>query len=323
MITNNYYIYALLDPRKPGKYTYDGLECSFLYEPFYIGKGKGNRCKSHFYEYSLKIISYKNNKIKKIIKEIGKTPIILKIKENLYENDALYLEKNYIEIIGKFIEGEGPLTNRLDGGNEVPFKSNINNPVYNVKKELHPSTKLTQEDAKQIRYLYKNKINTTKEISRIFNISQSYVYVIIRNEEWIDENYDVIIYDTTGCFSPMYKIPSEQHPSSKLTQKDAEKIRFLYNKNKKSTKELMEIYNVKCSCIHRILNNKTYIDKNYIPLDKYKLAHIYRKLTDNDIKSIIYKHNTLKISKKELAKEYNVNIRTISRNIKKYNKRNN
>ena len=35
-----HYVYAYLDPRKPGKYSYKGLNVSFLYEPFYIGKGK-------------------------------------------------------------------------------------------------------------------------------------------------------------------------------------------------------------------------------------------------------------------------------------------
>ena len=42
---NNYYVYVYLDPRKQGIYKYDNFE--FNYEPFYIGKGKNNRCNRH------------------------------------------------------------------------------------------------------------------------------------------------------------------------------------------------------------------------------------------------------------------------------------
>ena len=46
MKENRFYVYALLDPRKPGAYEYEDI--CFLYEPFYIGKGSKNRCYDHF-----------------------------------------------------------------------------------------------------------------------------------------------------------------------------------------------------------------------------------------------------------------------------------
>lgn len=42
---NIFYVYAYLDPTKPGKYEF--LETCFLYKPFYIGKGQKNRYLQH------------------------------------------------------------------------------------------------------------------------------------------------------------------------------------------------------------------------------------------------------------------------------------
>ncbi len=43
-----YYVYAYFDPFKKGEYNYE--EFKFDYEPFYIGKGKGNRLNIHLNE---------------------------------------------------------------------------------------------------------------------------------------------------------------------------------------------------------------------------------------------------------------------------------
>lgn len=122
---NIYYVYAYLDTRKPGNFTYDYL--TFEYEPFYIGKGCYDRDHSHLYEaYDETIISYKHNKIRKIIAETGNNPIILRIFENLSEEKAYLLEEKIIWQIGfwranKF-PGEhiGPLTNMMNGGRAPP-----------------------------------------------------------------------------------------------------------------------------------------------------------------------------------------------------------
>jgi len=111
----NFYVYIYLDPRKPGKYKYNNY--IFDFEPFYIGKGSG---KKQLYRHlrdvnNLTKNSLKCSKIKNII-ALNLQPVILKILDNLSENDAFLIEKQLIESIGRIDIKTGPLTNLKDGG---------------------------------------------------------------------------------------------------------------------------------------------------------------------------------------------------------------
>ncbi|MEO6303839.1 MAG: hypothetical protein ABIP51_11775 [Bacteroidia bacterium] len=115
-----YYVYVYLDPRKPGKFTYDGLDVSFLFEPFYIGKGFKKRYHSHLTTALKNKKSFNNiltNKIKKILSE-NLNPFIEKIKIELDEKSSYKFEKEIIKIIGKKINNTGSLLNILDGGKD-------------------------------------------------------------------------------------------------------------------------------------------------------------------------------------------------------------
>ena len=110
------YIYVYLDTRKKGSYSYG--EYHFEYEPFYVGKGIGDRYLSH-----LQIASGsrkgKNNliisKIRSILND-GFEPIIIKIIENLTKKNYDSHEISTIKLIGKLCDGLGPLLNTTDGG---------------------------------------------------------------------------------------------------------------------------------------------------------------------------------------------------------------
>lgn len=118
MEENKFYVYAYLDPRKPGDYTYGDYK--FKFEPFYIGKGKNKRCKCHMTEASPNATNlcycHKCNKIRKIIKKTGRNPIINRIKTNLSEELSFQLETELIKIIGRDNLGSGPLVNKTCGG---------------------------------------------------------------------------------------------------------------------------------------------------------------------------------------------------------------
>jgi hypothetical protein len=108
---NVYYVYSYLDPRKPGNYKYSEYE--FDYEPFYIGKGTKSRILRHLKNEKANPI--KLNKIEKIRKE-GLEPILKKIINDISNEESLEIEKFLIKKIGRYIKGEGPLTNYTEGG---------------------------------------------------------------------------------------------------------------------------------------------------------------------------------------------------------------
>lgn len=94
-----YYVYHLVNPETK--------------LPFYVGKGKGNRCKQHFtdkFEYAKN--KRLNGHIRKL-RESGIQPIIVKYKENLTESDAYDLEESEIRKYGRIGFEEGGILMNL------------------------------------------------------------------------------------------------------------------------------------------------------------------------------------------------------------------
>ena len=108
----NYYVYLYLNPLKEGKFCFG--KTIVKYEPFYVGKGKGNRLNIHN-----KIID-KHNKLKQHvinkIKSNNKNPIIIMPYKNISEYSAFRLERYFIGEIGRRDLGLGTLTNLTNGG---------------------------------------------------------------------------------------------------------------------------------------------------------------------------------------------------------------
>lgn len=105
-----FYVYIYFDPRSKSSFKYGNLE--FEYEPFYVGKGKGDRMFVHLKQ------TGRCNKVNKInsIRKSGLEPLIIKYKEGLDEDKAFELEIELIKRIGRKCLKEGPLTNLHDGG---------------------------------------------------------------------------------------------------------------------------------------------------------------------------------------------------------------
>ena len=121
---SKYYVYALLDTRKPGVFRYPNIDFIFDHEPFYIGKGSGPRYKAHLQQNNimLKHNLIKSRKITKI-RSVGLEVIAIKVAAFAEEQEAYEYEKCLVACIGKLFDRKGPLTNINDGGgggNGVP-----------------------------------------------------------------------------------------------------------------------------------------------------------------------------------------------------------
>ena len=126
-----FYVYVYLDQRKSGSWLFNNLK--FDYQPFYVGKGKKNRIKHHFWESCLKKNTLTANKIKKILSDCGEYPLHYRIFENLNETEAFEIEKEIINFFGRVDNKSGILTNHTDGGEG---HSGCHLPKYSKRKVI-------------------------------------------------------------------------------------------------------------------------------------------------------------------------------------------
>jgi len=84
-------------------------------KPFYVGYGKNNRIEQHLLKREMNRKCFKSCKIKSILND-NKSPIFIKIKENLTFENANELEIKYINLLGRLDNNTGILTNHTDGG---------------------------------------------------------------------------------------------------------------------------------------------------------------------------------------------------------------
>lgn len=287
----SYYVYAILDQRKHGHYCYDGLNCSFLYEPIYIGKGKGSRIKKHFQENVLKQDTYKNNKVKKIKRETGNWPIIIKIKENINEKDAFILEEKIIKIIGRKCDN-GPLTNIATGGLS-------NTPIF-VGEDVHNSN-FTNEQVKYIRNNVKDNNKSVKEIANEYNVSILCIYNLLKNITYYDPNYIPLVFEL------------------KFSKEKILEIRNNYKYNNISVPEIALREECSTCSIYEIIYNVTYYDPDYTPpenITNLGEKSVFSKFTNEYVNEVRELYKNGKINIKEIAKVNNTSYSTARKMIK-------
>ena len=183
-----YYVYVYLDPRKKGEFIYG--EYKFEYEPFYVGKGSGNRYLKHLTETKIETTNIFKFRILDKLTNLGLVPIILKIKIGLIESDAYKLETKLIKIIGRRCDKTGSLANIItDGKPPKNYKQLSGETIkkiikkYNEGKYLkHIGNDLGLNENKVKRTLIENGINPKRKppLNKI-NIDADKIIEIINN----------------------------------------------------------------------------------------------------------------------------------------------
>ena len=110
----NYYVYVYLNQLKEGNWNYRGIK--FKYQPFYVGKGTRKREIMHLCPSMLKQKNVKNSVIRSIINQCCEYPIHYRIFENLTNEEAIKIEKDFIKFFGRIDQKTGILANGTDGG---------------------------------------------------------------------------------------------------------------------------------------------------------------------------------------------------------------
>jgi hypothetical protein len=293
-----FYVYVLLDTRKPGKFIYekDDQKLEFDYEPYYIGKGGATnekRPENHLIE------AKKNNKnspklnlIRCIIKENLEFKYVY-LKENLTEKEALDYEKFYISCIKRKDLSLGPLTNLTDGGeglinSSIETKKKISETlIKNYKKENHPN------------YNKNHSNSTIQKISNsIIKLHETGKYKLKKTRDKVKKSWEIKI--NTGFISPLKnkkleeivgeekaleikkerskKMSGKNSPSYKSISLEIQnQIIKLYQEEEKFPYEISNIFNISISKIISILKENNIHIRNSKEIKRNKKQCIFCK----------------------------------------------
>jgi hypothetical protein len=194
---NEHYVYALIDPINR--------------IPFYIGKGKKDRCFSHlkgYANYNEKKLNYINN-----IRNLGFEPIIYKIIEDLSNGNSLKCESYLIKYYKEF------LTNK-DASPPDRTGSKLSESHKEKLKYKNIGKTLTQD--------HKNKIGLSNNHVPNYKINKKYIdNSTKRNEGSKNPNSKSILCNGIkfGCMKDAY----EYFNISKQTFKKRYEFEFLTN----------------------------------------------------------------------------------------------
>lgn len=138
-----FYVYCYFNPLKSSSLH----DCGF--EPFYVGKGKGDRKSYHLFPSQLKRDKnrLKTNIIEKILSS-SQAPLVLVLAEFESEQEAFAEEMRLIKLWGRRDKNAGPLANMTDGGEGTVNK--IYSESYRKKLSMASKRQLSEETKSKI-----------------------------------------------------------------------------------------------------------------------------------------------------------------------------
>lgn len=168
---NKFYVYCYLHPNKNGTYRYNNIV--FDNEPFYIGKGSGQRA------YNLSahkpLINY--------LLELKSDPIIQILHNKLTECEALQIETDLIKCVGRLFTNDGPLLNKID--------NSVHPYVYTEEVKKRMSLRMTGQgntNSKEFDVMtidgVSYKIDCLKSFCKNNNLVYTTVHSAIKQKRW-------------------------------------------------------------------------------------------------------------------------------------------
>lgn len=157
----NYYVYVHCDPRKPLnvrtnlKHLFLASRFGLKFEPFYVGKGIGNRA------YDLNR-NDSHRKIRSLIRKDNKEVIVSILDKNLSETDALHKESALMDILGlKSVLQSGFLVNLDEGLSQDRYIAYSKLPEYTQIQKILKINKI------KINVDNSNHLNNQKSFEKI------------------------------------------------------------------------------------------------------------------------------------------------------------
>lgn len=210
-----YYVYKLIDPR--------------INLPFYIGKGKNNRCMDHLKE---TVDNTSNiNKFHRIneILNSGNNVHIEKIKENLDEESAYRLEEDMILYYGREgIEYNGILTNICNSSRPPSHKGRSKTEDHKQKiSNAQKGKKLSEEHLKNLRIAAKQTGLKRRGYKHSFESIEK-MRTVKKGKKFTDEHKanlskaltGLLIGDKNGFYGKEHSIESKNKMSKSLKGKN-------------------------------------------------------------------------------------------------------
>jgi transposase len=326
MIKNDFYVYIYFDPSQISEIYINNIKYNSL--PIYVGKGRGSRYRVHIRE------SLKNNRnscpyFYRKLRELKRKniyPEIIKIKENMVEEDAFKLEIKLINNIGRKSSETGPLYNLTEGGEGISDVSvsdgdNFITMSEHIKKRW--SCDVYKKKVSNSIKISLNKPDIKNKISNNLKKSWSVMDEISRKERLNTLNKCVKNYwSLNKHHSDNVKKLISQKTRESMTIERREKLRDSHKKTnltlddeiiqkylteKFTMEDLSKQYNLGEATINRIMK------RNNIKGIRKQRNHRNKKISPTQQIEIIEKYYTKKYSQKTLASLYNVSSASISR----------